>query len=179
MSHATKEQRQTIDHLIALVESGLAAPQEILNLALFQLEPEHDGSRAIQLLKTLPHEQRMRDVWLAFAYIYEIMDQTALSDAVTICTEIRKMPFDADVQAAALMLRASALRHLRSAAEARADAEESIQIAPHWVGNRQLLAQILTECAERPLRASSSNVLWLTRLRFHAPKLNRTTPLSD
>jgi hypothetical protein len=60
MSHATKEQRQTIDHLIALVESGLAAPQEILNLALFQLEPEHDGSRAIQLLKTLPHEQRMR-----------------------------------------------------------------------------------------------------------------------
>jgi hypothetical protein len=46
------------------------------------------------------------------------------------------------------MLRASALRHLRSAAEARADAEESIQIAPHWVGNRQLLAQILTECAE-------------------------------
>jgi len=46
------------------------------------------------------------------------------------------------------MLRAAAHRQLTHRILARADCEESVRLAPHWIGNRQLLSQILTELGE-------------------------------
>jgi tetratricopeptide (TPR) repeat protein len=161
--HANEQQQHRIRELDQLLRTGAASADECLELALLSLEPGHDGFRAVELLKRIPANHPLRNVWLAFADIYEIMDLDALNEAVAVCTEVLLEHSDIAATAAALMLRAAAQRQLSNTLTARADCEASVRLAPHWVGNRQLLSQILTEqanyeAAREELNAALKNV---------------------
>jgi tetratricopeptide (TPR) repeat protein len=146
--HANDQQRRRIQQLEERLHRDIASEDDILELALLAIEPGHDGVRAAGLLSRLPASDPLRNVWLAFVDIYELMDLAALAEAVDACSEALGGSTDVTIQAAALMLRAAAQRHLTHIAQARADCEESVRLAPHWIGNRQLLSQILTELGE-------------------------------
>jgi hypothetical protein len=147
--HASAQQRERIQQLEIRLLDGVASREELLELALLALEPEHDGVRASRLLKQIPVDDPLRNLWLAYVDIYEGMDVPALNEATDLCNEILRSSIDRDIRAAAFMLRAAALSRLSDIPAARGDALESVRLAPEWIGNRQLLAQILRECAER------------------------------
>jgi len=146
--HANDQQRRRTQQLEERLHSDTASEDEILELALLAIEPGHDGVRAAGLLRRMSASHPLRNVWLAFVDIYEIMDLAALAEAVEACSEALVGNADVTIQAAAMMLRAAAQRQLTHSAQARADCEESVRLAPHWIGNRLLLFQILTELGE-------------------------------
>lgn len=163
--HASAEQNSRIRIIEERQQAGSASYDELLELSLLALEPQHDGLRAAELLAQIDaeYDDARSRLWLAFTCIYELMDQAALWKAVNTCERLISSVPDLELQAAAWMLKAAARRHLSAGDDVRNDIEQSISLAPVWIGNRQLLAEVLREKgdrsgAEKQLRQALANV---------------------
>lgn len=163
--HATVEQNRRIRLIEEKRHAGSATCDELLELSLLALEPKHDGFRAAELLARVDAEygDPRAKLWLAFTCIYELMDQTSLRTAVSACGVLISSASNVELLAAAWMLKAAARRHLSAAEDVRNDIEQSVRLAPAWIGNRQLLAEVLREGgdrrgAEEQLRQALTNV---------------------
>jgi tetratricopeptide (TPR) repeat protein len=152
--HPTLSEREHIARLDAKLRDRTIDLDEQLELALLHLEPLHDGLRAVDLLwgilAATPKHPLAR-IWLVYCWIYEWMADEALRNAVTLCDELLHEDLPASLQAAALLLKASALRELGG--ESLAPLRESVALAPDWISNRQLLARIYEERGDRWLAA--------------------------
>jgi hypothetical protein len=162
--HATAEQDERIRILEERTRSGNAVCEELLELSLLALEPQHDPFHAAELLVLVDAKcgDPRAKLWLAFTRIYKLMDDEALRTAVGLCDELLQTE-DVKLRAAAWMLRAAARRQLSLGEDVGDDIERSVQLAPEWIGNRLLFAQVLIErgdgkAAEEQLREALVNV---------------------
>src|SRR5947209_15793815 len=145
MSHATTEQHARIALLEAKLRDDNLSNDEVLELALLAIEPGHDAFRAAELLQRLiPNEaySAIAKMWLAHCWIYEFMDRRSLQNAAVLCDEVVRDGTDADIRAAALMLKGAALNALGDVGSAGMALEASVMDRPSWVSNRQLLASV-------------------------------------
>jgi len=150
-AHTTAEQANRIRILEEKERAGSASCDELLDLSLLALEPQHDGFRAAELLGRVDAEcgDPRAKLWLAFTCIYELMDQGSLRSAIKACGGLLELSENVKLRAAAWMLRAAALRHLSPVEDVRTDVEQSVRLAPEWIANRQLLAEVLSERGDR------------------------------
>lgn len=142
--HATSAEKAHIAGLAEKLRSGRLTSDERLELALLNIEPLHDGFRAAELLRELLAENRQHELaklWLAHVYIFHFMDEDALNEAVRLCEELLAASARPETRAAAHLLKADALRQLGDR-DPVPDLRQSVALAPTWVGNRLLLAQI-------------------------------------
>lgn len=126
--------------------------EERLELALLNIEPGHDGFRAVELLREMPAGSPSLDLarlWISYCCIYELMDDDALREAVRLCDELLERRPSARVQAAALLLKAASLRQLGSGHDTVAELRESVRLEPTWVANHQFLATVYEELGDR------------------------------
>jgi hypothetical protein len=164
LGHGTIEQNDRVRMLEARVRNGTASCEELLELSLLMLEPQHDPFHAVELftLVTAKCGDLRAKLWLAFTGIYQIMDDDALETAIKLCDELIQTE-GLKLRAAAWMLKAAARRNLSSVVDVRSDLEQSIILAPEWIGNRLLIAQVLSEhgdrkAAEEQLRQALANI---------------------
>lgn len=146
--HASPGESERIAELDAKLHAGTITSDEQLELALLNLEPGHDGFRAAEMLRGMlaaEPEHDLARLWLAFCCIYELMDPDALREAIRLCDELSQARVPVDVQAAALLLKAAALRQLAGDHDVLALLQESVRLAPEWIANRQWLAKIYEE----------------------------------
>jgi tetratricopeptide (TPR) repeat protein len=121
---------------------------ELLELALLNIEPGHDGFRAMELLREIPIDDArfgVAQVWLEYCYIYELLDDGSLREAVRICDEILRQQTKIRLRAAALLLKATALRTLDKVEDSLGPLLDSIRLEPGWVASRQILAMTYLE----------------------------------
>jgi len=114
-----------------------------MQLALKLFEPAHDPFTAVDILKEVLARDPSCDlarIWLAYLNIYELMDEGALREALTLADEVNAE--DKTLRAAALLLKGAALRHLGRAEMAIAALVESVHLADDWITNRQALADM-------------------------------------
>jgi len=99
--HASAQQQQCIRQLEERLQGNIASEDDILELALLAIEPGHNGLSAALLLRRIPTSNPLRNVWLAFADIYELMDVAALAEAIDACSAILTRDSDTAIKAAA------------------------------------------------------------------------------
>lgn len=149
--HGTAAEAARVAELEAKLQDLSIDTDEQLELALLHLEPVHDGFRAVDLLqlilKSEPRHELAR-LWLAYSNVYELMDEGALQEAVGLADQVLESEASAAVKAAALLLKAAAFRGLGSQ-DPVVELQKSIELAPHWVANRQLLAKVFEERGDR------------------------------
>ncbi len=150
--HATAAERQRIDSLEA--KGARASAEERLELALLNVEPAHEILRAEEVLRSLlsrdTSDHRAR-FWLAYCCVYELLSEPALEEAIGLCDEILQSVAPDRLKAGALMLKATAFRDLGRGQDPLAELRQSISLAPDWVSNRQLLAQVMLERGEHAI----------------------------
>jgi tetratricopeptide (TPR) repeat protein len=149
--HANALERARVAELEAKLHDRRTNSDELFELALLNLEPLHDGFRAAELLQKILNEDsrhKLSKLWLTYVNIYELMDEDALRNAVRLSDQLIDQGASADVQAAALLLKATAVRGLGDQDPAEY-VRASIALAPGWVANRQLLARIYQERGEQ------------------------------
>src|ERR1700688_587472 len=149
--HATAAERQRIDYLEA---KGVgASAEERLELALLNVEPAHEIRGALEVLRSLlsrdTSDFRAR-FWLAYCCVYELGSEPDLEEAIGLCDEILQSAAPDRLKAGALMLKATAFRDL-GRGDPLEELRQSISLAPDWVSNRQLLAQVMLERGEHAM----------------------------
>ena len=152
--HPNVSERARITELEAKLRNRGMNSAELLELALLNLEPLHDGFRAVELLgKIQPEDPRyaLAKLWLAYTYIYELLDEVALRNAMKLVDQlIEEEGASVEVKAAAFLLKAAAVRELGVGDTDPAEyVRASIALAPGWIANRQLLARIHQERGEQ------------------------------
>ncbi|HVT61022.1 MAG TPA: hypothetical protein VHR45_21845 [Thermoanaerobaculia bacterium] len=150
--HATPQESERIAALEAKLGRKTISCDEHLELALLQLEPCHDGFRAAELLEEIiaaKPDHSLAKIWLAHCWIYEWMDEEALRNAVRLCNTLLDERVSVHLRSAALLLKASALRQLPDSDDPLALLLESVRLAPDWISNREMLAQVYQERGDR------------------------------
>lgn len=141
LGHADQQDVIAADELQRKAAAGTITNAELLRLGLLQLEPGHDGFAAAETMKQAITRDPGADVarvWLAYLYVYELMDEMALREAVRVADEVS--PADQPLKAAALWLKGAALRALNDVKESIAALEHSVRLEPEWIANRLALA---------------------------------------
>jgi tetratricopeptide (TPR) repeat protein len=161
--HASAVEADEIALLRRKAAAGLLHTQELMQLALKLFEPAHDPFTAVEVLKEVLARDPSCDVarvWLAYLNIYELMDDAALREALTLADEVNSE--DKTVRAAALLLKGATLRHLGRAEMAIAALVESVRLADDWITNRQALSDMYRQAGRKgeaieQLRAALKN----------------------
>jgi|ERR1700724_608632 len=150
--HATAAERQRIDSLEA--KGVRASAEERLELALLNVEPAHEISGALEVLRSLLSRDTSdygARFWLAYCCVYELGSEPALEEAIVLCDELLQSAAPDRLKAGALMLKATAFRDLGRGQDPLPELRQSISLAPDWVSNRQELAQVMLERGEHAL----------------------------
>ncbi len=134
------------------VGDGHATDEERFELALLNIEPGHDGYRAVELLREIPQESPCYDfarIWLAYCYIDSLMVEEALRNALRICDELLGRPTSSEVRGGAYLLKAIALRELSSADGVIPNLKEAVHLSPTWILPRMELANAYSRVGDK------------------------------
>jgi Tfp pilus assembly protein PilF len=152
IGHASPREMERITALEAKLRSQAISLDEQLELALLYLEPGHEAIRTTELLQEiLAHhpEHNLARIWLAYCFIYEWMDEESLKNAVGLCDLLSDECVPTKLRAAALLLKAAALRQLPGGDDPLPLLLQSIELEPNWISNRQMLASVYQERGDR------------------------------
>lgn len=141
LGHAGDLDLAAIDDLQRKAAVATITNAELLRLALLQFEPAHDAFAAVDTLKHLLARDPGHDlarVWLAYLFVYELMDEEALRSAIRVADEV--LVTDRYLKSAALWVKGAAFRQLHVVDGSIAALEESVRLEPEWVANRIALA---------------------------------------
>lgn len=150
--HASLAEAERMEALETKVQHHEISRDELLELALLNIEPGHDGIRSMELLREIPPDDErfgLAQVWLAYCYIYVLLDDDSMRDAIRLCEDILQTQASTRLRAAALFLKATALRTLGRVEDSLAPLLESIRLEPEWVASRQMLASTYHERGSR------------------------------
>ncbi len=142
--HARADEIDRVKALEMKLRSDAISEEEVLELALLNIEPLHNGFRAVELLEGLVKSNPgnvLGRLWLAFCDIYELMDPASLRNARLLCDGILRETSEPRTRAAALLLSATAARQLSNDVDVRNELEECVSLAPNWITSRQVLAR--------------------------------------
>ncbi|HEX2061782.1 MAG TPA: hypothetical protein VHK90_13670 [Thermoanaerobaculia bacterium] len=148
--HASTVEAEEIAMLRRKAAAGSLDTRELMQLALKLFEPAHDPFTAVEILKEVLARDPSCDiarVWLAYLNIYELMDEGALREALTLADEVNSE--DKTLRAAALLLKGAALRHLGRAEMAIAALVESVRLADDWITNRPALSDMYRQAGRK------------------------------
>lgn len=175
--HATPEELAKIAELESQSRAGKSSPKEILELALYYLEPCHSGTQAMELLRGLAREpeEPMARVWLAYCALHYTMDLESLRLARALLQE--SAGSNGSLGAAASLLLPQIEGELGQASASREIElfERSTHLCPSWVFNHQLLALAYTAVDRRAeavehLETAKNNVIPSNPTWSHAEK---------
>lgn len=141
LGHAGNRDLAVLEELQRKAALATITDEELLRLALLQIEPAHDAFAAVDTLKYVLARGPWHDiarVWLGYLFVYELMDEDALRDAIRIADEVSAN--ERRLKSAALWIKGSALRQLQIVDRGIAVLEESVKLEPEWVANRLALA---------------------------------------
>jgi tetratricopeptide (TPR) repeat protein len=150
--HATASESSRMEALEEKLRNRKITSDEQLELALLNIEPGHDGFRAIEVLREIPAESpqfNLARLWIAYCDLYELMDEDALWECILLCDDLIGREASPRLRAAAFFLKASALRELDRSEAPIEDLLESVRLEPAWVSNRQFLAKLYHEQGHR------------------------------
>jgi len=141
--HESASERQKLSRLESLAAKGTAGSDDLLELALFYMEPFHQEEKAIETLELClgkdPDGWTAR-VWLAYLYLHYGLDETSLKAAQMTLTPLTDMPGAPGAAAGMLLSQIGReLGELDPAGEAEL-LERSVALEPSWANNRYLLA---------------------------------------
>ncbi len=141
LGHAGPHDAATIEELQRKAAAATITNGELLRLALLQFEPAHDAFASVETLRHLLTRDPGHDlarVWIAYLFVYELMDEEALTEAVRVAGEVSTA--DRRLKAAAGWVKGTALRELGRIDDSVTALEESVRLEPEWVANRMALA---------------------------------------
>lgn len=150
--HASISESNRMQLLEEKLRDRRITSDELLELALLNIEPGHDGFRAIEVLRETSAESpnfNLAQLWIAYCDIYELMDEGALRECIMLCDDLLEREASSRLRAAAFFLKASALRDLDRNNAPVECLLESVKLEPAWVSNRQFLAKLYYEQGHR------------------------------
>lgn len=164
--HASKKDLQKVRDLERAVARGPRHHDQLIELALYYMEPLHEEDKALQLMEevvTRVPDCWLARVWAAYLYLHHRMDRISLLRAQDLLRPLTDQKGNAS--AAAWLLLAQIGRELEQLdpAGVAENLERSVEEAPSWVLNHYLLAscyRILgrTSDALRELDLAEDNV---------------------
>jgi len=166
-SHPTRDQFELADDLQRRVDSSGANADDLLTLALLRLEPFHDGFGAAQLLESVrgtAAEEAMASVWYAYCALHFLFDVSTLQKALDLLT--RSQGPTRELESALEFMMAEVIYRLDENAGDNivGHIQRSIELAPEWVSNHQMLAWFMERRGERELalqhlRSALANII--------------------
>ena len=153
-SHPTRDQVALADELQRRVDSSDANADDLLTLALLRLEPFHDGFGAAQLLESVrgtAGEVATASVWYAYAAVHFLFDASTLQKAFDLLTHSAGPT--RELESARELMMAEVIHRLDANADddIAGHIQRSIELAPEWVSNHQLLAWFMERRGEHEL----------------------------
>ncbi len=127
------------------IAEGSANDEDQFELALLNLEPGHDGFRAVELLRGIRPSSPCHDLaqlWISHCLIYEMMDDGALAEAVQICSTLLGRSISPEVRTGAHFLRAMAVWNRNPTEAVIPDLCEAVRLEPDWSATRLSLARV-------------------------------------
>ena len=165
--HATAEEQARVRELESRLDPKTSPLSSLLELALLYRCPCHEEDRSIRLLEGILDRDgdfSAARIWLGYLHLHYSLDPASIKKARQLLESVPDG--DRIHRAASLQLLAAVGEDLNdlSTSEIIRLLEASVELAPHWVNNRDLLAAYLartgdTAAAEAQLRAALDNVI--------------------